>query len=410
MHQPQYDLPPEAKAAPEAAIPEAAAPVPPAPLWEGVTGPLSFEEWQKRRRRMEPLYKWLWWTLFYSAIQIMLASSNVFFYVGDQVAHAVALFPINLALIILALTAFGLGNRRRKKADRAAFDCYMRNERNGRRVRVFADRIEAVGVDTVTIFLPDAQLWESRDTIMVEKDSLFVAVRSQDVTPEQAYALCCALYGKTAKHYGEEPLVGGRVQRFTPVGQGYFVPQPLPPLPQPPTSEQPQFTTHFMPTGTIAKRKAGARVLRGLWVWLPPFLLPTFTLACTLGNAYNVLYIYIGIILGVFALAMLLAILGLVLGSRYQKTPIPMRFYSDRLVIEAEGEVISFPQSLLRLYLTPQELMMETPDSVYSLPLDRFADAAAMRAFVAPTAVDRHEQVNTSAATVSPDGVDKEQE
>lgn len=107
---------------------------------------------------------------------------------------------------------------------------------------------------------------------------------------------------------------------------------------------------------------------------------------------------------------MLLAILGLVLGSRYQKTPIPMRFYSDRLVVEAEGEVISFPQSLLRLYLTPQELMMETPDSVYSLPLDRFADAAAMRAFVAPTAVDRHEQVNTSAATVSPDGVDKEQE
>ncbi len=432
QQQPELNLPPTeqptaAQTAPEAAgsevtassevtampetetVPEVAAVSDPAaPVWEGVTGPISFAQWEKGHRRKKPLYKWLWALLLYVAVQMALASMESGFYVGQNYIQSSWLLPFYLGMIALSVVFFIKGNRAAGKAEKRAYENYARVEQNGRLVRVFADRVEEVGVDTNTVRLCDADLVESKDLLYLSDGRDCIPVRSQDLTPEQGYALCCALYGKVKKHYGKEGFVGSRVQQyaFTPYG---YVPQPLPPLPQPPKAEEPLFETRFAPTGQAMKAFASAQTLGLLRIWFPLALLPCYTIADALGTAYNRLYIFVGILLGVVALAAVLVILGLTYGARGSKEakePVVLRFYSDRLVAADGFGSSTYLQSQLQLYLQPQTLIVCGPAGVYFLPLRNFEDVAALRAFLTPAA-PMNEQ---ASATAVPPAEDKEQE
>lgn len=419
QQQPELNLPPteqttvqtapEATAAPEAeTVPEVAMPDPDAPVWEGVTGPISFAQWEKCHRRKKPLYKWLWALLLYVAVQMALASIESGFYVGQNYIQSSWLLPFYLGMIALSVIFFIRSNRGMNKAEKRAYENYARVEQNGRLVRVFADRVEEVGVDTNTVRLCDADLVETKDLLYLSDGRVCIPVRSQDLTPEQGYALCCALYGKVKNHYGKEGFVGSRVQQyaFTPYG---YVPQPLAPLPQPPQAEKPLFETRFAPTGQAMKAFASAQTLGLLRIWFPLALLPCYTIADALGTAYNRLYIFMGILLGVVALAAVLVILGLTCGERRSKEakePVTLRFYSDRLVAADGFGSSTCLQTQLQLHLQPQTLIISGPDGVYFLPLKNFEDVAALRAFLTPAA-PIYEQ---ASATAVPPAEDKEQE
>lgn len=412
QQQPEFNLLPTEQLPADAVMDATASPEvaadPDAPVWEGVTGPISFAQWEKNHRRKKPLYKWLWALSLYTAVHMALASLASGFYVGQNYIQSSWLLPFYLGMIALSAIFFIKSNRQANIAERRAYENYARLEQNGRLVRVFADRVEEVGVDTNTVRLCDADLVETKDLICISDGRVCIPVRSQDLTPEQGYALCCALYGKVKKHYGNEGFVGSRVQTFIPTPYGY-VPQPLAPLPQPPKAEEPLFETRFAPTGQAMKAFASAQTLGVLRVWFPLALLPCYTIADALGTAYNRLYIFGGILLGVVALAAVLVILGLTRGARGSKEakePVVLRFYSDRLVAADGFGSSACLQTQLRLHLQPQTLIITGPDGVYFLPLENFEDAAALRAFLTPAA-PMNEQ---ASATAMPPAEDKEQE
>ncbi len=377
-----------------------------APLFEanGRVQYPTFAQWRRFHDKHRLPHWWLWGFLLYGAVNIALVGFNGYFYFDNNYyAGDVMLFPL-LALFLIAVVAMAVCGRRRERALRDAYQAAYLLGKDGTAVRIYADRLECVCVDTVTVRLADAELWEWRDMLMVTDGRVSVDFCAADLTPEQGYALCCALYGKVKTHLGKEAFYGERMPQYIPQPDGSRM-AVWPPLPKAPAAKEPLFVTRITATGKDARRKARRQVNETTGCWLPLMLMPIFTVAQMVGNLYNALYISFGILLGVVFLAVVWEII-VKIAARKPRPPFTLRFYSDRLVAENENERHVFPQALLRLQLMPDALVIRAPRTHYTLPFSHIEDAAGLQAFLRPAPVV-NESVNLSA---TPDSVSKEQE
>ena len=394
MQQPDFD---PAKEAPQGVPPEQ-------PLFEkkGRGAFPSFAQWRVFYDKQFPITWLLLFLWLFGALTVAkIAAGGYFFWGIEPVFGDVLLVPIFL-LNLLSAVGFGLKVRRESRKRRIAYDVAFLLHQKGDTVRVFADRAESVGVTTETVYFANAALWEWRHMLVLTDGKARVDFYANDYTPDEAYQLCCALYGKTTKHYGSEQFCGARVPTAVTDENGVVTMVPPAPLPTPPAPEQPQLVIRLMPSGKLARKERRRRWNEAECMFLPLLLLPLFTIAMVIAEPFYYVYILGALILSVCVLWSVCELCATIFAKKPQK-PVTLRLYSDRLVAEGEGLKETFPAALFRMQIDEQGLFVNSPLVKFTLPLSYIEEVEGMEAFLTPAGE------NSNADSV-PVGEDKEQE